>query len=54
MLSIPLRMGFLSKLFAAPEEPDPVFQDPILGPLRWSKDDEAWQGEHNSLKFQIG
>lgn len=46
-------MGFLSKLFAAPAEPDPVFHDPILGALRWSNDNEAWNGECNSLKFEI-
>ncbi len=45
-------MRFFEKLFRKDEAPVPVFDDPQLGRLTWSKDDEAWIGTHQGL--QIG
>ena len=46
-------MGLFSKLFAKPPEPEKSFTDPILGPMTWSDEAEAWSGHHNSFDFLI-
>jgi hypothetical protein len=46
-------MGFLSSLFKKGEDPDRYCSDPVLGPLSWSEEDEAWLGEFNGLKFSL-
>lgn len=46
-------MGILSSLFKKGEDPDKNCSDPVLGPLTWSEDDEAWFGEYNGLRFGL-
>lgn len=46
-------MGFLSDLFKNGEDPLPVFTDPLLGKMEWSKDDEAWLGARRQVKFGL-
>ena len=46
-------MSFFVKLFAKGEDPLPVIDDPQLGRMAWSKDDEAWVGTHNGLHFAL-
>jgi hypothetical protein len=35
-------------------EPLALFNDPVLGPLLWSEDDESWVGEHGGYRIAIG
>ena len=46
-------MGFFAHLFRKAEDPDTNYSDPVLGPLEWSEDDEAWLGDFNSLRFSL-
>ena len=48
-------MGFLDKLFRKRQEPPPPpFNDPILGLIHWSEDDESWMGKYNGFEFALG
>lgn len=44
-------MALLKKLFAQGPDPLPVFTDPQLGRMAWSKHDEGWIGTSNGLRF---
>jgi hypothetical protein len=46
-------MGFFSDLFKKGEDPERLCTDAVLGPMKWSDDDEAWFGEHNGRKFSL-
>ncbi len=46
-------MSFLSKLFDKGESPDPIFDDPVLGAMSWSKDEEAWAGAYDGFRFAV-
>ncbi len=46
-------MRFLKKLFEKGEPPVPVVDDPQLGRLEWSEDDEAWVGTHRGFRFAL-
>jgi hypothetical protein len=46
-------MRFLKKLFEKGEEPLPIVEDPQLGRMDWSKDDEAWLGTHGGFRFAL-
>jgi hypothetical protein len=48
-------MGLWSYL-VGPRGPKPVdqFDDPTLGQLAWSEDEEGWIGEHGGYRFVIG
>ena len=46
-------MRFLKKLFEKGEDPLPIVEDPKLGRLEWSKDDEAWIGFFNGFRFAL-
>lgn len=52
---VPIRvssaMQFLRKLFQPSPSPEPVFEDPTLGHMIWSEDDEAWIGAYNGFRF---
>ena len=46
-------MGFFKKLFEKGEDPVPTFEDPTLGHMEWSEDDEAWVGAYNGFRFGL-
>jgi hypothetical protein len=46
-------MSFFGKLFEKGEDPLPVFNDPELGRMEWSQDDEAWTGSYRGLQFAL-
>jgi hypothetical protein len=46
-------MGFFKKLFEKGEDPIPVVDDPQLGHMEWSQDDEAWIGSHSGFQFAL-
>jgi hypothetical protein len=46
-------MQFLRKHFQPSPSPEPVFEDPTLGRMVWSQDDEAWTGTYNGFRFAI-
>jgi len=46
-------MNFLKKLFEKGETPIPIVEDPTLGRLEWSEDDEAWIGSFNGFRFAL-
>jgi hypothetical protein len=46
-------MRFLSKLFEKGEDPSPVVDDPQLGRMEWSPDDEAWVGTSGVFRFAL-
>ncbi len=46
-------MRFLKQLFEKGEDPLPTVDDPQLGRMEWSKDDEAWLGTYRGLRFAL-
>lgn len=46
-------MGFFSELLKKGEEPQQSFTDAVLGSMTWSKDDEAWFGQHGGKNFSL-
>lgn len=47
-------MSFLAKLLDKGEAPMPVVDDPHLGRMTWSKDDEGWIGTYAGVQFALG
>jgi hypothetical protein len=43
----------LFDLFKKWPDPQPQYDDEILGPMTWSDDDESWMGESRGVKYQI-
>jgi hypothetical protein len=41
-------------LLAAGEEAAPELNDPVLGRMTWSADDEAWTGVYGGHRFSLG
>ena len=46
-------MRFFKKLSEKEEDPVPVVNDPQLGRMEWSEDDEAWVGTHGGFRFAL-
>lgn len=46
-------MDLLSYLFDKGEEPVATYDDPKLGSMKWSEDDEAWVGEYDGIEFTL-
>jgi hypothetical protein len=46
-------MGFFKNLFEKGEDPVRTFEDPTLGHMEWSKDDDAWIGTYNGFRFAL-
>jgi hypothetical protein len=46
-------VSFLEKLFDNGEGPLTSVEDSRLGLMMWSKDDEAWIGTYNGLRFAL-
>jgi len=46
-------MSSLAKFFSKGEDPLPSIDDPQLGHMAWSKDDEAWVGTHGGMQFGL-
>lgn len=36
-----------------PPQPQEIIDDPVLGRLQWSKDDEGWTGEYRGFKISF-
>ena len=43
----------LFDLFKKWPEPLQRYEDEVLGPMAWSADDEAWEGEYGGIKYTI-
>jgi hypothetical protein len=46
-------MGWLRKTFGRGEQPVERVEDPVLGTLVWSKDDEGWVGQLGGLRIVV-
>ena len=46
-------MGFFAHLFRKAETPERNYSDPVLGPLEWSEEEEAWLGDFNAHQFSL-
>jgi hypothetical protein len=46
-------MRVLEWLFGTDEAPIPAIDDPVLGRLVWSKEDEAWIGRHRGVQIAL-
>jgi hypothetical protein len=46
-------MRVFEKLFGKDEVPVSIIDDPMLGRLTWSKEDEAWIGTHRGISIAL-
>jgi hypothetical protein len=44
-------MGFFSDLFKKGEDPVATYNDPQLGLMSWSEDEEGWVGEYKQKRL---